>query len=86
MRDTVLAALSTMAVSQGCVAAGHLGHEADVVVFRKVAVDFEVGTGVFGHAVQEVFDEFVGDEGVAQVHFGNVRLNALVYLWKRVRD
>jgi len=39
-----------------------------------VAVFGEIGAFVLGHAGQEVFDEVVGDEGVAEVEFGYVGL------------
>jgi hypothetical protein len=42
-------------------------HIGDVVEFGYVAVFLHVGALVRGHGGDEVFDDFVGDEGVAEV-------------------
>jgi len=39
-----------------------------------VSVLGEIGAFVRGHAGEEVFDEVVRDEGVAEIEFGYVRL------------
>ena len=52
----------------------HLLHKADVVVFRQVAVFLQVRAAVGGHGLEEVFDEVVRDEGVAEVELGDVGL------------
>lgn len=59
----------------------HLLHEADVVVFRQVAVFLQIRPFVGGHASEEVLDELVGDEGVAEVDFGYVGLGRGVSGW-----
>lgn len=56
----------------------HLLHEADVVVFRQVAVFLQIRPFVGRHAGEEVLDELVGDEGVAEVDFGYVGLGGEV--------
>lgn len=53
---------------------GHLLHEADVVVLRQMPVFLQIRSFVGGHAGEEVFDEFVGNERVAEIEFGDVRL------------
>ena len=52
----------------------HLLHEAHVVVFREVAIFLQIGPAVGGHGGEEVGDEVVGDEAVAEVEFGYVGL------------
>lgn len=55
-------------------ALGHLFHEANIIVFGAVTVFLEIGTFVFWHRGEKVFDQVIGNEGVAEVEFGDVRL------------
>jgi hypothetical protein len=49
-------------------------HVGDVVELCDVAVFLHVGSFVLGHGGDEVFDNFVGDERMAEVHFCDVWL------------
>jgi hypothetical protein len=49
-------------------------HIGDVVEFGDVAVFLHVWAFVFGHGGEEVFDDFVWDERVAEVEFCYVGL------------
>lgn len=49
-------------------------HVGDVVEFGYVAVFCHVRAFVLGHGGKEVVDDFVWDEGVAEVEFGDVWL------------
>jgi hypothetical protein len=50
-------------------------HVSDVVELCDVAVFLHVGAFVFGHRGDEIFDDFVGDKGMAEVHFCDVWLH-----------
>ena len=52
----------------------HPLHELDVVVLGQVTVLAQVRAFVRRHCFQEVFDNVVGDERVAEVNFRHVRL------------
>lgn len=49
-------------------------HERDVIVLGHVAVFLGAGAVVRRHRLDELFDEFVGDEGVPEIEFGDVGL------------
>ena len=59
---------------RGARATGDILHKADVVEFRQVAVFLQIGSFMWGHAGEKALDEVVGDEGVAEVEFGDVGL------------
>lgn len=52
----------------------HLFHEADVVELGQIAVLEHVGAFMLGHGLDQVFDDFVGDERMTEVEFGDVGL------------
>ena len=49
-------------------------HVCDVVEFGNVTVFCHIWAFVLGHGGEEVVDDFIGDEGVAEVEFGDVWL------------
>jgi hypothetical protein len=49
-------------------------HVGDVVELRDVTVFLHVGAFVLGHRGDEIFDDFVGDERMAEIHFCDVWL------------
>lgn len=52
----------------------HLFHEADVVELGQITVLEHVGALMLGHGLDQVFDDFVGDERMAEIEFGDVWL------------
>ena len=52
----------------------HLLHEADVIELGQIAVFQHVGAFMLGHGLDQVFDDFVGDKGMAEVELGDIGL------------
>jgi len=72
-KPRILSAVN-LAVAISAIAAHVALHVGDVVELRYIAVFLHVWAFVLRHGGEEVFDDFVGDEGVAEVEFCDVRL------------
>lgn len=49
-------------------------HIGDVVKLRNVAVFLHIWALMFGHGGEQVFNDFVGDEGMSEVEFCDIWL------------
>lgn len=58
----------------------HFLHKADIVILRDVSVLQEVWPLVLWHSFKEILDNFVRNEGVPEIEFGDIWLQSCQYV------
>lgn len=61
----------------------HLLHEADIVILGQVSILKEIGAIVRGHRLDQMLDDFVGDERMAEVKLSHVGLENMLVIRTR---
>lgn len=56
----------------------HLVHKADIIKLLRITIFKHIWPMMLRHRLDQVFDNFVGDQRVSQIHFSDIRLRALL--------